>query len=251
MFKLNSFKGLLLNLLVILALAAGLILGFFFVYLPVTTHHGESITVPSLAGMSIDELDKFLSERNLRYQINDSSYAVGVKPNTVLTQHPLEGSKVKQNRKIYLTISSVHPPKVKMPKLTDGSLKSAEMALKGFDLVLGNIKYVPSPYSNLVLEQMADNKPVEPGTFIPKGTKIDLIVGNGTGTEEVDVPDLSGMPADEAKILLRGLGLTVSERNDPDAEQDAGTVTKQRPLPGKKLRTGEIVDVWISGPDNP
>ena len=44
-----------------------LVLGFFYVYLPVSTHHGETITVPKVTGMNVADLEKYLNERNLAY----------------------------------------------------------------------------------------------------------------------------------------------------------------------------------------
>ncbi|HEY8401889.1 MAG TPA: PASTA domain-containing protein [Cytophagaceae bacterium] len=246
-FKANSLKDVFIHLGIITAIFFGLIILFFYVYLPATTHHGETITVPKLEGMSIDELEDFLASKDLRYQINDSSYAPGVKPLTVLTQHPTEGSKVKQNRKIYVTIASKNPPKVKMPKLIDGSLKSAEMTLKGYDLVKGDIKYIPSPYTNLVIDQLVDGKKILPGTYIPKGTKVDLVVGNGTGATEIEVPELINRDIEEAKIYLAGLGLSVGIiKYDPASDEIPGTVIKQKPSAGK-IRIGESIDIWVAG----
>src|SRR6185437_3921015 len=128
--KANSLKHLLIHFLIMAILFVALVLGFFFLYLPVATEHGETITVPKLTGMSAQELEEYLKNKDLRYQINDSSYAAGVKPYTILTQNPLPGSQVKKNRKIYISVASVNPPRVKMPNLVDGSLKSAEMTLK-------------------------------------------------------------------------------------------------------------------------
>jgi beta-lactam-binding protein with PASTA domain len=246
-FKAKSLGHLIIHVLIIAALFFGLLASFFYFYLPSATKHGESITVPKLTGMTVEELEEFLSSRNLRYQINDSTYVSGVKPHTVLSQHPLEGSKVKDGRKIYISVSAVNPPKVKMPNLIDLSLKSAEMMLKGYDLVLAGTQYVPSPYSNVVIDQLVEGKHIEHGTPVAKGTKVTLLIGNGTGTEEKEVPELIGMPLDEARVLLAGIGLTISEKSDPESPEPDGTVTRQKPAAGEKLKSGEIVDVWVAG----
>ncbi len=246
--KANSFKDLIIHFVIMAALFVAIVLCFFFLYLPMATEHGETITVPKLTGMNSQELDSYLSDKDLRFQVNDSSYSPGVKPFTVLTQNPLPGSQVKKNRKIYISVASVNPPKVKMPKLTDGSLKSAEMTLKSYNLALGNIKYVPSPYSSLVIDQLIKGKSVQPGASIAKGTKIDLVVGNGTGTVDVEVPDLVGMSIEEAKTILNGEGLVLGiEKADPSSTSPAGTITRQKPAPGATVKMGEMVDVWEAG----
>jgi eukaryotic-like serine/threonine-protein kinase len=248
--KANSPKDLFIHIAIIIGIFIAIILCFFFIYLPVTTNHGETITVPKLVGMNSRELESFLREKHLRYQINDSSYAPGVKPYTVLTQHPFDGSKVKKNRKIYITIASANPPKVKMPRLIDGSLRSAESTLKSFDLSIGKINYVPSPFPNLVLDQQLNGKTIQAGTYLPKGTKIDLTVGNGTDNEEVEVPDVTGLSLEEARTRLAEAGLAIgSVRPDPNSSERSGTVVKQNPSgnSGRVLKAGEEVSLWVAG----
>lgn len=248
--KPEKTQDLLIHLALILVSFFVLLLIFFYGYLPSATNHGETITVPKLEGMSLKEMEKFLDSKNLDYEINDSTYRAGIKPLTVLNQHPAPGSKVKKNRRIYITIASATPPNVKMPKLVDQSLRSAEMVLKGYDLVLDSIHYVSSPHANLVLKQMIGRKEILTNTLIPKGTKITLIVGNGTGNEEVELPNLVGMSMDEAEILLSGLNLAKGNiQYMPNATEEAGTIISQKPAfkSGATIHVGETVDIWVAG----
>ena len=48
-----------LHLLIVFLTGAIMVVGFFNVYLPYTTNHGESITVPNLLGMQKDQLEEF------------------------------------------------------------------------------------------------------------------------------------------------------------------------------------------------
>ena len=61
--------------------------------------------------------------------------------------------KVKEGRKVYLTLNSIKPPKIKMPKLINGSVKNAQLILKTYDLFLGKINYVPDMAANAVIQQ--------------------------------------------------------------------------------------------------
>ncbi|WMJ75110.1 PASTA domain-containing protein [Cytophagaceae bacterium ABcell3] len=247
-FKANKLLKTGLHLGIMASIVFVLAMIFFYYYLPNTTRHGESITVPSIAGMTIDEVEQYLTTRELRYQINDSAYSSEVKPHTVISQHPAPGSKVKQNRKIYITVSSKIPPLVKMPNLKDFSLRNAEMALKSYGLLM-EVKYVPSPFSNLVLEQHFKGKPIEEGTEISKGSKIKLLVGNGVGEDDREIPNITGMPFDEAKVKVSGMDLEINlirEEFSPDHEP--GTIIKQKPAstPDKKMKSGEVIDVWVA-----
>jgi beta-lactam-binding protein with PASTA domain len=239
------------HLLVIAAIGAALIFGFFFVYLPMTTNHGETIVVPKVTGMQQDALEDYLDERNLRFFVDDSSYNPSIRPGTVLTQDPAPGERVKEDRKIYVSVSMKNPPVIKMPKLVDGSVKNAQMILKSYDLVVGEIKLVPDLAQNAVLKQLVGGKEIAPGAPIAKGTRVDLVVGDGQGNQEFAVPNLVNMPQDEAATLLVGQGLQVGEIFYQDAEEGQleGTVVKQRPVaaPGATIRMGQLVDLWVAG----
>ncbi|MEQ8811494.1 MAG: PASTA domain-containing protein, partial [Imperialibacter sp.] len=122
LFQFNSWRDVLIQLALMVAIAVVFLLGFFYVYLPNTTNHGETITVPDLEGIPLDELDEFLTDRNLRFEINkDSGFSSQYPALAVLKQFPLPNSKVKENRKIYISLNAKEPPKVRMPQLVDGS----------------------------------------------------------------------------------------------------------------------------------
>ena len=249
-FKANTPLDVVKHLALVLGAAALLVLGFFYVYLPVTTHHGETITVPKITGMNVAELGKYLDARHLAYFVDDSSYNPNIRPLTVLTQDPAPGEKVKESRKIYLQVAMKRPPVIKMPKLVDGSVKNAQLILQSYDLVVGQIKLVPNLAQNAVLRQFVNGKEIAPGAPVAKGTRIDLEVGDGLGNQEFLVPDLVKMPQDEAITLLAGQGLLKGEVFEVAAEegQVPGTVVRQRPVPGPNatIRTGQLVDLWIA-----
>ena len=238
------------HLLLIAGLGVLLVLGFFYVYLPITTHHGETITVPKVTGMSLADLEHYLDERNLAYYVDDSSYSATVRPRTVLTQEPAPGEKVKEGRKIYISVAMSRPPVIKMPKLTGGSVKNAQLILKSYDLEIGQIKLVPNIAQNEVLKQLLNGQEIAAGAPIAKGTKVDLEVGDGLGNTEFEVPNLVNMPEDEARTLLAGQHLDVGEvfKQPAEAGQTPGTVVRQRPVaaPGATIRMGQLVDLWIA-----
>lgn len=238
----------LINLAIVLALAVALVLSFFYIYLPATTNHGETITVPDLKGMTYDQIGNFLSSRNLRYEVTDSSFSGDFPPLAVLRQEPRAGSKVKENRKIYVWLNAENPPKVKMPRLIDGSVKNAQMVLESYQLLLGEIQYVPDLAQNAVLEQWYNGKKIAEGTYVPKGSKIDLVVGDGLGNQVLPVPNVLGMEKDEAEILIVGSGLKVGTViYQTTNETLPGTIIKQTPPGGGNIRIGETVDIWVSG----
>ncbi|ARS36079.1 penicillin-binding protein [Pontibacter actiniarum] len=250
MFKANSFLDVVKHLLIMGVIVAALILGFFYYYLPSTTNHGESISVPKITGMQLQDADALLEEQSLRYFINDSTYKPDQKPFEILTQDPAPGAKVKEDRKIYISVNMKNPPMIKMPKLIDGSVKNAELILKSYDLRKGKITYVPDLQQNAVLKQFVGGREVKPGEMVPKGALVDLHVGDGLGNTEFEMPSVVGMPVDEASVLLVGQGLQIGNIiYVQGSDEPNGTVLKQRPFAevGAKIRVGELVDLWVAG----
>jgi eukaryotic-like serine/threonine-protein kinase len=245
----NSRKDLFIHIGIIITLIAALFLGFFFLYLPLRTNHGESITVPDLRNMSAVDLEDYLEERNLRYEVSDCTFVPKVAPLTVISQYPQPGSKVKEDRKIYVTVVYRTAPLVKMPKLTDMTQRSAQMLLKSSGLELGNLRYVPDLAQGAVLKQFYKGEEILPGQPIAKGSKIDLEVGDGLGNTSFPMPDVVGMTLDEAKFQIVGAGLKVGQLMVvTESDTTPGTVVRQNPESGNKTRIGDVVDLWVVGP---
>ena len=264
--KENSWKALLVHIGIMISIVVALIFLFFFVYLPSSTQHGETITVPNLEGMSLADMDDFLKKRNLNYEVSDSNYTSSYPPLTILKHYPQAGSNVKENRKIYLTVNSNQPKSVNMPNLIDGSLKNAELVLESYGLKRGKITYKPDLAPNAVLEQWYAGKPIASATPILRGSKIDLVVGDGLGQRIFNVPRFIGLLIDEADFSIKGSGLNtgsviikvIDEEKmvelveyakeleiDTASIVRSGAVFQQRPEIGNDIRLGQQVDLWI------
>lgn len=235
----NRKRDLWIQIGIMLLLSLIIVMFFFFIYLPWTTHHGESITVPDLRKMKVDEVESYFAEHDmdLRYEVQDSVFDLDMSPLTVKEQYPKAGSKVKEGRKIYLTIIAKNPRMITMPKLIDLSQRSVEMNLKRYKLQLGEVKYKPY-LGAVVLEQS-----VPPGQKVPEGTKINLIIGDGSNNKAFTMPDLVGKSLAEAEFEISANGLVRGTIISPSG---SGVVTKQQPVAGTEVRTGDFVDLWIS-----
>ncbi|MGE0589494.1 MAG: PASTA domain-containing protein [Cyclobacteriaceae bacterium] len=247
----DTLGSLLLNIGVAIGLLALLSIFYFYIYLPSSTNHGETITVPDLEGMQMNNLDDFLSNHDLRFEINDSSYSEDYPPLTVLQQFPKPGSKVKENRKIYVTLNRVTPPTVPMPELVDRSRINAEVVLKSNELRRGQIILAPSPFLNLVKEMRYMGKPISAGTRVPKGAVIDLVVGDGYGKSDFRIGSLIGDSYETALFKLQGWNLHLGLVEIPVGVDTTGTspvVFKQYPDVNEMVRVGDPVDIWLAPP---
>jgi beta-lactam-binding protein with PASTA domain len=222
-------------------------------WLKSTTNHGEYIRVPEFTKLKITELDNFIADKKIKYEVIDSIYDPKLPKGIVVKQEPEADSEVKENRTIYLYVTSILPPSIEMPKLVDRSLRQASAMITSYGLKIGKIDYKADQCANCVLEQHVKGKKIEPGELIEKGTRIDLVVGKGLGDEEVGVPCLYGLTKKEAieKLLENSLSIgAVSFDTPKDSLQSK--VYKQTPACGKEtmVNMGATIDIFLTSDKN-
>lgn len=247
-FSTNTKTDVLIHLGIILSAILILFFGFFFVYLPWSTNHGEAIPVPELKGLTLEEAKKALNEADLDYEVSDSQFVAGLPPLSIISNYPKSGAYVKSSRKIFLTVAAVSAPLVKLPNIIGRSSLSAQNQLLSSGLQFGGEEKVPALEENTILKVKLGTRELAPGDEIPKGSKIIFVVGDGYADQKIDVPNVVGMEQDEADILLTGLGLTVGQIISEPSSAPAGSVIRQRPAAGSenKIRMGAPVDLWVS-----
>ncbi|MDF2158114.1 PASTA domain-containing protein [Algoriphagus sp. CAU 1675] len=248
----DSLKKVLINILIIL-LVSGL-LGFLFlkIYLPMQTKHGETVSVPDLSGYSFEDAVSILDRSGLEFRVSpDSGFSTDEKPLAILKQIPAPNEQVKTGRKIYLTLNARNAPMLKMPNLVNTPLKNVQEILSNMGLERGDIIYVPDIGINVVLEQKYRGVDVPEGFEIPKGAKIDLVVGDGLGNQILTVPNFVGMDEIDAEFLILGSGLRVGQKSFVENDTVAvGIVFRQSPPAEMQVKTGELIDLWISKDPN-
>src|SRR3982751_5313247 len=191
---------------VVLALV---ILFLFILSLRWLTQHGNSRTVPSVAGRKYEDAKKFLEKEGFDVVIQDSVYVDTLPPSGVIRQVPEPDAMVKVNRTVYLTINRSIPPLVEMPNLVGYSLRNAQMVLKNMGLRIGDTSFKPDFARNSVLEQRYDGSAITAGTKLRQGSAISLVLGNGVGQYEFAVPVLTGYTLGQAKAMLNSKGINI------------------------------------------
>lgn len=164
-------------------------------FLKIHTHHNDTIEVPSLLGLQVQDAQAMIKSSGLKYEVIDSIYHQDGTPGAILEQIPKEKSRVKSGRTIYLTIQAKSEPLVSIPDLEDSSLRQAQAILTGLGFTNVRIVNIPSEYQDLVFGVEYKGLPVKPSQKIPKNAIITLKVGNGLGSEEVD--DLDNLSVEE------------------------------------------------------
>ncbi|HKL08893.1 MAG TPA: PASTA domain-containing protein [Bacteroidales bacterium] len=240
------------NLLYALLIGIGLLL-ITFLSLRIYTHHGQKIPVPDFRGLSEEEVYKKAEKSKLNIEIIDSVYNNDMPKGTVIEQNPEPDFNVKKGRRIFITLNAFNPEKVKMPNIVGVSHRQAKAVLKNVGLEIGKLIHVPDIAVNNVLKQRFNGDEIKPGTLIPKGSKVDLVLGKGLSNEKTTLPDLFEYTLMEAKDrLLRAalnVGAIIYDTSVVEAVDTAqAKVWRQYPVykEDRQIRLGSTVDLWLS-----
>ena len=204
------------------------------------TNHGTGIPVPKLIGLSSDNALEMLEAQGFDYRI-DSVFKVDQPPGTIIEQDPDPGTFVKENRIIYLTMVSTLAPDVSLPDIEQTPFISASGILKNYGLKF-DTTYRADIARDLVLEVKFAGQTIKPGSKIPKGSTLELILGDGAGASELEVPDLINQDLDAAKFVIRNSGLTLGTIEYQGAISDSNNVIVVSQFP---MKTDSTVKVSI------
>jgi eukaryotic-like serine/threonine-protein kinase len=224
-----------------------------FLILKVYTHHGRYLSVPNFTGLTMEEVQVKAKKSKLRIEVTDSIFNNNKPRGTVIEQNPVSGFQVKKNRRVFIIMNALSPKKVKMPNIVGVSHRQAEAVLKNAGLEIGRLIHVPDIAINNVLKQKYKGEEIKKGTLIPKGSKIDLVLGMGLSKQKTQVPDLDHYTLSNAKrrILRSALNLGAIIYDESIlTENDSIEAKIWRQYPSYKenklIRLGTTVDVWLS-----
>ncbi|MDY0253371.1 MAG: PASTA domain-containing protein [Tenuifilaceae bacterium] len=227
----------------------------FFTFLHVFSRHGKGFPVPDFAGLKIEKAYELAKQRKLRLEVTDSVYIMNREPGTVVEQNPSAGTYVKANRRVFITTNAVNPMLVEMPNLVGLTLRQAisTLNLQGFEV--GLLAFAPDIAVNNVLEQHYRGKEVDPGTKIPKGSTIDLLLGRGLRNEKSVLPRVIGLTLSEARNLLLEASLnlgrvtfdaTVIDNLDSLQARVYSQYPTPNPMGENAINFGAQVDLWLT-----
>jgi len=240
--KTKNFRN---NLIMAIASVLAFILIVFF-SLSYYTRHGTGIPVPQLKGLPVEKAMEILKDQGFDYKI-DSVYVLDQAPGAVVEQDPDPGTNVKENRTIYLTVVTRLAPNVELPDLEPYTYREAVAIISNYGLKVGDTTYKSDIARDRILEVRFAGQPIKTGSKIPKGSKIDLVLGNGEGASEVDIPDLVNQDLDAAKFAIKGAGLKLGMVTKQGTITDTTNLVVVAQTP---MKTDSVTKVSIGTPIN-
>ena len=153
-------------------------------WLKITTNHYQKIEVPELLKMSMNDVEKTLTEVDLNWVVIDSaSYNPNYPRKSVIEQDPMAGNFVKENRKIYLTMNPSGYKDLVVPDLYGKTKRQAISQLRAIGFrVSDNYEYVSDLGLDVVRVVKYNGKEVRAGDKIPKNSLLSLKLGDGKGS---------------------------------------------------------------------
>nr|WP_294790296.1 PASTA domain-containing protein [uncultured Mucilaginibacter sp.] len=205
------------------------------------TDHGSGVPVPQLTKLSIDRAIDILEQQGFNYYV-DTIYAGDETPGTIVQQDPDAGTLVKKGRIIYLTMAALQAPPVAMPDIEQTQYIQAVATLANLGLKVGDTTYRSDIARDMVLEVKLNGQTIKSGTKIPKGSRLDLVLGDGNGAGELPIPEVVNLDLDEARVAIKGAGFTLGNITYQGAITDSSRlkVISQFPAPTDSASTTSI-----------
>lgn len=234
----------LVNLLIVMGLALGLVWGTFR-WLEHHTNHGKEVPVPNVVDMPVQQAVKVLEDMGLSVEVDSMKYDPKYKSFQVLQVYPSAGSRVKEGRAIILKVNPKTWAKIEVPDVLNKYKGLAFSRLNLVGLKIGDTIYEANIQKDAVIRLEYNGEILKPGTPLPKFSVIDVVIGTGP-MRNVRVPNLVGLSVAEAKEIIAksyfDLGLIEYE----DGEDEMSTVYYQDPAMGSLRDQGMQIDIWAS-----
>ena len=151
----------------------------------------------------------------------DSVHVVGKPGNQILQQNPTPGSKVKENRTIYLTVTKSNADKIpagRLPILYGKNYERKKRELyQSFEIECKVVdrQFDPGEPGHILAvlyngETISDRKGRKDDILIEKGTTLNFVISERQGGE-LEIPNLVCKTFAEAQFIIENSGLTLGE----------------------------------------
>ncbi|HMO39042.1 MAG TPA: PASTA domain-containing protein [Saprospiraceae bacterium] len=219
------------------------------------TRHNESVQVGNYIGMTLLEAERRAKDRSFRVVITDSIYIVDKAPNMVLDQDPKPLSRVKQRRRIYLTVTKSTPDMVTLPELI-GSYSYAQYTRKLAQLnlrfVVRERQFDSKLEENTILHFYHNDRKITDadlrnGVRVPMGSTLEFVVTERS-SGFVEIPDLVCRTYSAAQFLISANNLSVGNVYGDVEDRSSAYIWKQEPAyePGQNIRMGEQISIYLT-----
>ncbi|MCA0384230.1 MAG: Stk1 family PASTA domain-containing Ser/Thr kinase [Firmicutes bacterium] len=199
------------------------------------------IEVPGVVGMASEEAVRTLNEAGLKADVTEQRVSNDVEAGYIISQSHIEGEKVKEGFTIKLVVSSGGIESL-IPNVKQQDIKEGTVLIENEGFEVGEITYE----FNELPEGMIISQNPKAGIKMPAGTKIDLVLSQGSESDKALVPSLETKTMREAEITLTDIGLklgTVTYEVSTTIEK--GQIIRNARI-GEEVEFGTAIDIIVS-----
>lgn len=179
-FSFGTNKFFWLNIAAMIAVVIVVIFGVL-KWIDIYTHHGETVVVPDVKGIAMEEAAKMFQKQGLACMVSDTRYVKDKAAGVVLEMKPEAGEKVKEGRMVYLTVNTLDVPLRAIPDVADNSsFRQAQARLLSSGFKLNEVELVNGE-KDWVYGVKYEGRELAAGDEVPVGASLTLIVGDGAG----------------------------------------------------------------------
>ncbi len=236
-----SFKQFIKHLLIIALILVIIFLGLNF-WLKSYTNHGQQLVLPDYVGKHITEATEDAKEKSFEIIVNDSIHIVGKPGGIVTRQNPKKDAKVKENRKVYVTITKFDADVIEVGSLgvmygQDYESKKRELSYVEIGSKIKSRKYDPGEPDH-ILEVWYKGEPIitknveKRKVAIDKGDTLSFVISQ-RGGGETGVPNLVCNTFAAAQFILESSQLKLGDVKEvgPVSDINSAYIIEQYPSP--------------------
>jgi len=150
------------------------------IWLASTTNHDGFREVPNLIGKKAEIAKRLLEKQDLKLgDIEYKDYNPKFPKGVIVEHSPKFGAKVKEGRKVYISVNKTEYRKVEVPSLKNQTKRQAVTSLEDAGFKIGDITYIPHFAKDAVMNLKYKGKVITVSEKLPSTSIIDLVLGNG------------------------------------------------------------------------
>jgi len=200
---------------------------------------GSKIVVPSLAGLTVNEAKKDLSELGLTLRIGSEEFSEDIPEGRIIKSDPAGGGRISENGEV-IVFTSKGKERILVPSLLGLSSEDAQKLIEKNNLFVGEIseEFSSDFAKGFIIRTIPAN-----GERVKRDTQVSLVVSKGF--ESIAIADYRGKSGEQALNELVEAGFDVDSKYVFSEDLPAGAVVSQSPAQGEADK-GSLITLTVS-----
>jgi serine/threonine-protein kinase len=209
------------------------------------TIHGHQETMPNLAGRSLEAGQRIANGLGLELKIEGKVFNPQHPANSILSQVPPAGTRIKVGQHVHVLVSLGHP-QVKVPDVVGASARAAQITAIQEGLTVGDIAAVHWPDSQV--DQVVAQEPPSSASEV-HSPALNVLVSLGVPPQYYKCPDFVGRPLEEVRAIIQKHGFKIGATTMiPTTGIPSGNIVSQSPQPGSRIESDAEFSFQVAGP---